>query len=144
MKPNGTNSVKPPVRDWMSRSRSIWLTQCSGVSRWPYIMVEVLRMPHSCAVSMISHHCAVVSLLRESTMAHGVVENFGGGAGQRVEAVVFQHQKVVPNGHAGEFDAVQDFHRREGVHVHRWARRLSPRAGHRDSTTAAELRGSPP
>ena len=30
-------------------------------------MVEVLRMPHSWAVSMTSHHCAVVSLLREST-----------------------------------------------------------------------------
>ena len=30
-------------------------------------MVEVLRMPHWCAVSITSRHCAVLSLLREST-----------------------------------------------------------------------------
>ena len=47
-----------------------------------------------------------------------VVENFGGGAGQRAEAVVAQHRKVVRERHAGEFDAVDDFHRRERMDVH--------------------------
>ena len=47
-----------------------------------------------------------------------VVENFGGGAGQRAQAVVAQHGKVVRQRHAGEFDAVDNFHRRERVDVH--------------------------
>ncbi len=51
-------------------------------------------------------------------VANLVVENFGGGAGQRAQAVVAQHGKIVGQRHAGEFDAVDDFHRREGVDVH--------------------------
>src|SRR6185437_5175917 len=47
-----------------------------------------------------------------------VVENFGGGAGKCVESVVAQHGKVVGERHAGEFDAVNDLHGREGVNVH--------------------------
>ncbi len=47
-----------------------------------------------------------------------VVENFGGGAGQRAQAVVAQHGKIVGQRHAGEFDAVDNFHRREGMDVH--------------------------
>ena len=50
--------------------------------------------------------------------AHVVVENFGGGSGQRVEAVVAQHRQIIRQRHAGEFDAVHDLHGREGVNVH--------------------------
>ncbi len=52
---------------WISRSSTSWLTQCVGVSTCPYISVEVLRMPHWCAVRITSFHCSVESLLREST-----------------------------------------------------------------------------
>src|SRR6202034_4766641 len=51
-------------------------------------------------------------------VANLVIENFGGGAGQRSESVVAQHRQIVLERHAGEFDAVDDFHRREGVDVH--------------------------
>ncbi len=51
-------------------------------------------------------------------VANLVVENFGGGAGKRSQSVVAQHGKVVGERHAGEFHAVDDFHRREGVDVH--------------------------
>ena len=47
-----------------------------------------------------------------------VVENFGGGAGQSVEAVVAQHLQVIFERHAGEFDAVNNFHGRKSVNVH--------------------------
>ena len=51
-------------------------------------------------------------------VANLVVENFGGGAGQRAQAVVAQHRKIVGQRHAGEFDAVDNFHGRERVDVH--------------------------
>jgi len=44
-------------------------------------------------------------------VANLVVENFGGGSGERAESVVAQHGKIVGQRHAGEFDAVDDFHR---------------------------------
>ena len=47
-----------------------------------------------------------------------VVKNFRGRAGQRAQAVVAQHREIVGERHAGQFDAVDDFHRREGVDVH--------------------------
>ena len=63
MKPSGTNSVKPPVSFWMSRSSSMWRTQCSGCSVWPYIMVEVEGMPSPCAVQITSIQRETFSLL---------------------------------------------------------------------------------
>ena len=75
-------------------------------------------MPQRWAVRMTSIHCAVESLLRERIVPDFVVENFGGRAGQRAETVVAQHREIVGERHAGEFDAVDDFHRREGVDVH--------------------------
>ena len=57
---SGTNSVKPPVSFWMSRSRSMWRIQCPGVSTCPYMMVEVVRMPWACAEVMTSIHCSTV------------------------------------------------------------------------------------
>ena len=51
-------------------------------------------------------------------VANFVVENFRGGAGQRAQAIIAQHREIVGQRHAGEFDAVDDFHRREGVNVH--------------------------
>ena len=56
--------------------------------------------------------------MARKNVANFVVENFGGGAGKRAEAVVAQHGKIVGERHAGEFDAVDDFHRREGMDVH--------------------------
>ena len=50
--------------------------------------------------------------------AHGIVENFGGGAGESVEAVVAQHGEVVADGDSGEFDAVENLHRGKRVDVH--------------------------
>src|ERR1035438_1088762 len=51
-------------------------------------------------------------------LAHFIIQNFGGSARQRVQPVIAQHQKIVAQGHAGQFDAVDDFHRRKSVNVH--------------------------
>ena len=50
--------------------------------------------------------------------AHVVIENFRGGTGKSIEAVVAQHLEIIGQRHAGEFDAVDDLHRRESVNVH--------------------------
>ena len=34
----------------------MWRIQCAGVSTWPYMMVEVVRMPRACAEVMTSIH----------------------------------------------------------------------------------------
>src|SRR2546425_190991 len=56
MNDSGTNSVKPPVWRWMSRNSRRCSTQCRGVSMWPYMIVDVVRMPSSCAEVMTSIH----------------------------------------------------------------------------------------
>ena len=63
-------------------------------------------------------------LVARKDVADFVVENLCGGAGERVEAVVTQHVQIVSQRHAGEFNAIDDFHRREGVDVHSGHRRL--------------------
>ncbi len=60
MSDSGTNSVKPPVSFWMARSSAMCRTQCAGVSTWPYMMVEVVRMPSAWAVVMTSTHWSTV------------------------------------------------------------------------------------
>ncbi len=47
-----------------------------------------------------------------------VIENFGGCSRQSVEAVVAQHLQIIFERHAGQFDAVDDFHGRESVDMH--------------------------
>ena len=42
----GTNSVKPPVCCWMSRSNAMCLAICSLVSTCPNITVEVVGIPN--------------------------------------------------------------------------------------------------
>src|SRR5260370_107402 len=73
MNPSGTNSVNPPVRFWMVRKRRIWRTQSAGSSTCPYIMVEVVGMPSSCAVEIITtaHELGIPTT---STMMYGHVE----------------------------------------------------------------------
>src|SRR5579863_2912408 len=56
--------------------------------------------------------------IRRKDVANLVVENFRGGAGQRAQAIVAQHRKIVRQRHTREFDAVDNFHRRERVNVH--------------------------
>ena len=51
-------------------------------------------------------------------VANLVIENFCGGAGERAQAVVAQHRKIIGQRHAGEFDAVDNLHRRESMDVH--------------------------
>ncbi len=62
-----TNSVKPPVRCWISASSRRWPTQCAGVSTCPYIIVEEERRPSSCAVLTTSTQVAAGSLPLVST-----------------------------------------------------------------------------
>ncbi len=57
-------------------------------------------------------------LVARENLAHFVIQNFGCGARQRVQPVIAKHQKIVAQRHAGQFDAVDDFHRRERVNVH--------------------------
>src|SRR5580704_101990 len=47
-----------------------------------------------------------------------IVEDFGGRSWQSVEAVVAEHEQVVLERHAGEFDAVNNLHGRKSVNVH--------------------------
>jgi hypothetical protein len=42
--------------------------------------------------------------------ANVVVEDLGGSSGQSVEAVIAEHLQIIVERHAGEFDAVDDFH----------------------------------
>src|SRR5438132_930883 len=57
---SGTNSVKPPVSFWIERRSAMWRIQWSGVSTWPYMIVEVVRIPSACAVVITSTHCSTV------------------------------------------------------------------------------------
>ena len=82
-------------------------------------MVEVVRMPYRCAVSMDLTPLRGGEFVARQRVADGVVENFGGGAGQAVlRPFACSIEEIVADRHAGEFDAVDDFHRGEGVGVH--------------------------
>ena len=83
------------------------------------MMVAVLGMPRRCAVVMMSIQVRTVDLLVAQELAHLVVEDLGGGARDRAEAVALQHAEVVRVAHAGAARAVHDLHRRERVHVDR-------------------------
>src|SRR5439155_141533 len=62
---SGTNSVNPPVSFWIERSSAMWRIQWSGVSTWPYMIVEVVRMPSAWAVVITSTHWPTVIRPRE-------------------------------------------------------------------------------
>ena len=84
----------------------------------PYISVEVVRMPQRCAVRMTSTHCAVESLLAERMWRISSSRISAAVPGKRPKPVVAQHGEIVGQRHAGEFDAVDNFHRRKGVDMH--------------------------
>jgi hypothetical protein len=67
MNGSSTNSVKPPVRSWTERMTRRCPTQCAGVSTCPYIIVEDVRRPSSCAVVITSIHIEAGSLPLVST-----------------------------------------------------------------------------
>ena len=85
-------------------------------------------MPHWCAVRMTSCHCIGDEFVARENVADFIIENFGGSAGQRIEAVIAQHAQVITQRHAGEFDTVDDLHGREGVDVHTAGQRSLRRA----------------
>ncbi len=64
---SSTNSLNPPVRSWMDFSSLMCATQCDGVSTCPYIIVDVVGMPISCAVVTTSIHWSVGSFPLVST-----------------------------------------------------------------------------
>src|SRR5262247_3526473 len=57
---SGTNSVNPPVSFWIERKSAMWRIQWAGVSTWPYMIVEVVRIPRAWAVVITSTHCSTV------------------------------------------------------------------------------------
>ena len=65
MNDSGTNSVKPPVRSWSSRTTRMCSASSQGSSMCPNITVTVERMPSACEASMISTQRATGSLLGE-------------------------------------------------------------------------------
>ena len=83
---SATNSVKPPVRSWMPASTRKWPSQWPGWSTWPYIIVELDRMPSSCAVVTTSTQVDGRQLALGQHPAHLVVEDLRGGAGDGVQA----------------------------------------------------------
>ena len=72
MKLSGTNSVKPPVSFWMSRSSPMCAATWRGVSMWPYMIVDVVGMPIRCAVVTTSTHWSFV--MRPAEIHPEVVE----------------------------------------------------------------------
>ena len=67
MNGSSTNSVKPPVRSWIERITRRWPTQCPGLSTCPYIIVDEVGRPSSCAVVITSIHTEAGSLPLVST-----------------------------------------------------------------------------
>src|SRR3954464_9540987 len=59
-------------------------------------------------------------LIRRKNMPNVVVKDFCCSARERAQPIVSQHRKIVRQWHAGEFDSVNDLHRRERVNVHSW------------------------
>src|SRR5215831_4993771 len=57
-------------------------------------------------------------LVAREDVAHLIVENLRGCSRQSVESVVAQHLEVIGQRHAGKFDTVDNFHRRERVAMH--------------------------
>ena len=116
---NGTNSVKPPVRSWMSRSTLRWPTQCRGLSTCPYIIVDDDRRPTSCAVVTISIHIDVGNLPLVSTQrtsSSRISAAVPGMVSSPASRRLISHSRMLKPalGHA-----VGDLHRGERVHVHR-------------------------
>ena len=120
----------------------MWRTQWAGVSTWPYMMVEVVRMPSAWAVVMTSTHWSHGDPAARDEVADLLVEDLGRGAGQRAEAGLLQLGEILADRQARAHRAVQHLLGRERVDVQVGQRRLD-RAGEVDVVAPVELRRQP-
>jgi len=81
-------------------------------------MVEVVGIPSSCAVVMISTHRAGRQFVGAQFLPYAIIEDFRGGARNAAQPFVLHHLQVVSQGHTCFQDAVIDFHGRECMHMH--------------------------
>ena len=93
---SGTNSVKPPVRSWITRNTFRWATQCGGVHvpvhhRRRRPQAHLVRGAHD-----LDPHRGRQLALGEHP-AHFVVENFGGGAGDGAQPGLPQADQPLAN-----------------------------------------------
>ena len=121
MNESGTNSVKPPVRSWSSRTTRMCSASSQGSSMWPNITVTVVRTPAAWAASMISTQRATGSLFGRDALAHAVVQHLGGRAGGGAEPGGRQAREDLRERKLAGHEV--QLHGRVGVQVH-----IRPRA----------------
>ena len=136
----GTNSVKPPVSFWIRRRRSMWRIQCAGCSTWPYMMVEVVRMPWAWAEVITSIHCSTVIRPRAIRSRMSWSSTSAEVPGSVPSARLLELGEVLRDGQPGAGRAVEDLLRGEGVQVHLGQGGLDG-AAEIDVVAAVELRG---
>ena len=112
------NSVKPPVRSWIAASVRRCATCCAGVSICPKTMVEVEGSPARWAASITSAQRAhrKVGAARQAG-PHVVVEDAGGGAGNRAEPGLPRGDQELLQRQPAPGRAVEQLGRAEGVQV---------------------------
>src|ERR1017187_6251023 len=125
MNGSSTNSVKPPVRSWIDRITRRWPTQCAGGSTCPYIIVEEVRRPSSCAVVTTSIHTEAGSLPLVSTQRTSSSRISAAVPGPRPRQPpaprLLGPDQPLPDRQAGPRGAVHHLHRGERVYVKIWA-----------------------
>ena len=118
MNDSGTNSVKPPVRSWSSRTTRMCSASSHGSSMWPNITVTVERIPSACDASMISTHRATGSLFGRDPLPDAVVQDLGRRPRRRAEARPRAAARTPRRGERPRDVAhVRDLHRRVRVQV---------------------------
>src|SRR3984957_11823519 len=119
-----TNSVKPPVRSCTDRITRRCPTQCAGVSTCPYIIVEEVRRPSSCAVLMTSIQTEAGSLPLVSTQRTSSSRISAAVPGSESRPASLAPPQPLPDRQAGAGRPVDNFHRGERVYVKIWAASL--------------------
>ena len=87
---SGTNSVKPPVSFWRSRVRTRWRATCTGRSTVPNMIVTFERSPTLVRDPVGFEPLVGRDLVGADDRPDLVVEDLGGGAGQRREPGVLE------------------------------------------------------
>ena len=134
---SGTNSVKPPVSRWSSRTASRWRAQFRGPSTWPNMIVLFERRPDLVRGSVHLEPLRGRDLVRADDRADLVVEHLGGGARERGEPLVAEALEVVAQRDAERRGALPDLERAEGVDV-QLGHGVLDRADDRDVVVAVE------
>ena len=130
MNESGTNSVKPPVRSWSSRTTRMCSASSQGSSMWPNMTVTVLRTPGRVRGLDDLHPARDGQLVRRDALAHAVVEHLRCRARGGAEPGVLEARE-----HLGQRQVA-----RHEVQLHRASRRAGGCAAPRPWRSAASAR----